>query len=49
MVIRVFLEHFNITYYDDDDDKDDSNNISQEIHLPYIRLTCDDLEIHSTH
>ena len=31
--------------YDYDDD-DDSNNISLETHFPYIRLTCDGLEIH---
>ena len=42
--MRVFLEHWNITYGDDNDD--DSNNISLEIHLPYIRLICDGLEIH---
>jgi len=29
-----------------DDDNNDSNNISLEIHLTYIKLTCDGLEIH---
>ena len=45
-LIRVFLEHCNITYDYDDGDDDDSNDTSLEIHLPYIRLTCDGLEIH---